>query len=183
MKRSNILTIAAVAALGVTLAGCQFAPPKPQLTPLQIQTMQTQTFHASKAKTFNAVMNALSNMGYRIQNSNMGGGYINATGQAHSQEQLSGGFKWHGIDICTSDSNCSKNQKQVTVTVSGSATINQLGAERTSVRLNFSNSKVTSGHMGQTYQNDQQVVDPNFYQNIFSHIRQSLFVGQATTNS
>lgn len=181
--RSTLLSTAVAAVLGATLAGCQFAPPKPKLTPLQIQTMQTQTFQADKTKTFNAVTNALENTGYTIQNSNAAGGYINVIGQSHSAKKLNGGFKWHGINICTSGKDCTKNENQVTSKAVGNITVNSAGANRTLVRLNFTNHDTTSGSQGQNFENDEQILDPTFYQGLFSQIRQSLFVGQAATGN
>lgn len=165
--------------LALLLGGCVPMPQQPALTPLQIQAMQSRTFHESRSKVFNATANALENMGYTIKNSNAAGGYINVEGSAHSEQVPDDGFNWHGMDVCVGNDNCGQNLDEVTVKPVGNVTVTSAGQGRTVVRLNFTNKQKTSSSRGQSSEDDQQILDPNFYNKIFNQIKQSLFVGSA----
>ena len=57
----SLLVASAIAIPALFLAGCM-PPPPPPLTPLQVQTLQTQSFNVSQKVAFTAVMNVFQNI-------------------------------------------------------------------------------------------------------------------------
>ena len=133
--------------MSVFIAGCAMAPPKPKLNPLQIQTMQSQDFTASKKQAFNAVMTVFQNDGYIIQTADLDTGFITAKSPTSGDERL-----------------------MVT------AFITAKSKKTTHIRLNFvKHVTVRQGRM--SYTKTIQVIDTSLYKKTFNDIRQQLFVG------
>lgn len=80
MKINNIAKLVIIPVIFSLLSGCfrlvgvdsQF------LTPLQLQTMQTQSFPVSKERLFYAAMITLEGLGYQVKTANLDGGTITA---------------------------------------------------------------------------------------------------------
>jgi len=127
------------------------------LTPLEIQTLQTREYKASKERVFASVMSVFQNLGYTILSANQATGLITAKSLLRSDAHY----------IAT-------------------AYVESIG-QMTHVRLSFvkkvSGSYWNSGfdyhdrdgHM-EKYKYERQVLDATLYQNIFEQIDSELFV-------
>src|SRR3990167_197933 len=62
----------------LSLAGCQYFTPAPQMTSLQIQSMQSRTFSVDKKIAFSSVMTVFQNLGYIIGSAEYNTGFITA---------------------------------------------------------------------------------------------------------
>ncbi len=127
----------------------------PQLTPLEIQSLQTREYTASKERVFASVMSVFQNLGYNIVSADQATGFINAKSLLQSNSQFT-----------------------------GTAFVETIG-NMTRVRLSFikkvSGSRWDSGfddkdgHM-EKYKYEKQVLDVSLYQNAFEQIDAELFV-------
>jgi hypothetical protein len=156
----------AVAAIAVTLA--LGAPPtfakdkKSEMTPLQLQAMQTKDFEANKEIVFASVMTVMQDAGYRIENADLATGIITGMGSSKGKMVYS---LWSGIG---------KSKKTPIV----SSYIEQIGP-MTRVRLNFVMAKVKSSLYGSQPQDEEPVLEAEVYQDAFSKIDQALFIRQS----
>jgi len=150
----------AVIGLAVTLGGCAVAP-KPTLTPLQIQSIQTREFESSKNIVFPSVLSVFQDLGYIIKTADKDTGLITAESTAKSDQASK---LWLGISKISQ--------------VSGTAFIETIG-KTTKVRLNFVLSNKTSNAYGQTDRQDEAIVKLDVYNNAFERIESAIFVRSA----
>ena len=156
----------AVAAVAVSLA--LGAPPtfakdkKAEMTPLQLQSMQTKEFESNKEIVFASVMTVLQDAGYRIENADLATGIITGMGSSKGKMVYS---LWSGFG---------KSKKTPIV----SSYIEQIGPV-TRVRLNFVMAKVKSSLYGSQPQDEEPVLEAEVYQDAFSKIDQALFIRQS----
>lgn len=138
----------------------------PQMTPLQIQSLQTHDFEAKKEDVFAAVVSVLQDAGYRIQSGDLATGLITAVGSTKSKTSynLFWGF--------------GKSKKTPIVT----AFIEQIGSI-TRVRLNFVMAKVKSTVYGSQPSDEEPVLDAAVYTDAFEKIEQNLFVRQGMVDT
>lgn len=158
--------MARLVALALTLAamgGCQPAA-KPPMTPLELQSLQTREFETTKKAAFAAVMTVFQDLGYVIESADIDTGFITAAGPTTD----TGNF-WSGV------AETSVNEK-----AKATAFVEERGARRARVRLNFVVSRQTSTKGGQTSSNDTPVHDAEMYQSVFNRIDQAIFVRSAT---
>ena len=123
-----------------------------------VQRWQTQDFHASKKKTFNAVMTVLQNYGYVIQTADYNTGFI--TGKSPTQ-----GGGW------------GNQQSTLSVTAFITST-KKKGKKYTHVRLSFVKHTVTHQHR-MSYTDSSQILSTSLYTKTFNAIRQQVFVAGA----
>jgi predicted small lipoprotein YifL len=141
------------------LAGCGTKPPpKPQLTPLQIEAMQTQSFNTAKRDTFDGIMTVLQNEGYVVQAANYDTGFITAKSAENLTRTAKDVFVSYN-EFVNAFITPVKDSKQ----------------KETKVRLNFVIHFSTSDKNG-TRTQDKAVSDPEVYKRAFNDIRQQLFV-------
>jgi hypothetical protein len=128
---------------------------QPQLTPLEIQTLQTREYKASKERVFASVMSVFQNLGYNIISADQATGFISA-----------------------------KSLLQSDTHYTATAFVETIGS-MTRVRLSFvkkvSGSRWDSGFDDKNghlvkYKHEQQVLDAPLYQNAFEQIDSELFV-------
>lgn len=138
------------------LTGCVTGPREPEMTPLQIQLMQTKVFNVSKRTAFDATVTVFQNLGYIISMANFDTGFITA------QSPKSTNF-WGNTTYNTS-----------------TAFVSQLKPDESSIRINFVNNSsqyINSGNGGgYSTQNDSPVLDAQAYVNAFNKIQQQIFV-------
>ena len=146
---------AILAAAALSLGACALYS-KPQLTPLEIQAMQTREFEAQKNVVFAGTMSVFQDLGYTIQNADRDTGLITAKSVAQSSHSF-----W------TSDN-------RVTQT-NATAFIERIG-KITKVRLNFVESLQSSSDTGQTNRKDTPILDAAVYQNAFERIESAIFI-------
>lgn len=136
----------------------------PQMTAMQIQSIQTKDFEGKKEEVFASVMSVLQDAGYRVENADLQTGLI--TGIGSSKGKLT-------LNLFTG---FGKTKKSPIVT----AYIEQIGPI-TRVRLNFVMAKVKSTVYGSQPQDEEPIMDPAVYQDAFEKIAQTLFVRQSMT--
>ena len=129
-----------------------------QMTPMEIQEMQTRQFEHEKRIVFNSVVSVFQDLGYVISQADLETGIITAEGTAQTDHALA---FFLGV---------SKNEQSV-----ASAFIEEIG-EETRVRLNFVIRSQSSGVYGQTGRDDEAVLDAEVYRNAFEQIEQAIFV-------
>lgn len=141
----------------ISLTACQMEP-EINLTPLEIQSMQTRTYDNKKEVVFPSVMSVLQDLGYAIKSADINTGLITAESTAKSNAAMK---FWLGI-------------AEVSQTTADSF-IEEING-RTKVRMNFINVVKQSSSWGQDDRKDQQILDPVPYQNAFEKIENAIFV-------
>ena len=162
MKKLIIL----VGLVAASVATPVLAKAKQELSPLQLQSMQTKEFEVTKDQAFGAVMTVLQDSGYRIQSGDVQSGLITGIGSTTGKMSYS---LWSGF-----------GKKKLTPIVS--AFIEQMGPV-SKIRLNFIMAKVKSTVYGSQPQDEEPVIDSAVYQDAFEKISQALFVRQSVMNS
>lgn len=162
MKKLIILLGFVVASVATPV----LAKAKQELSPLQLQSMQTKEFEVTKDQAFGAVMTVLQDSGYRIQSGDVQSGLITGVGSTTGKMSYS---LWSGF-----------GKKKKTPIVS--AFIEQMGPV-SKIRLNFIMAKVKSSVYGSQPQDEEPIIDSAVYQDAFEKISQALFVRQSLINS
>ena len=136
--------------IGCVLTACATTP---QMTPMEIQEMQTRDFEGGKKIVFNAVVSVFQDLGYVVNQADLETGIITAEGTT----QTDFGMALFGVN---------KNEQAV-----ASAFVEELGQE-TRVRLNF----VIRTRTGIAGRDDRAVLDHEVYQSAFERIEQAVFI-------
>lgn len=144
--------------LFILITGCETTKPKVNLTPLDIQSMQSRNYEHGKDIVFPSVMSVFQDLGYSINSADINTGLITAESAADSDKALK---FWLGI---TKVSQTKAN-----------AFIEEIGNE-TKVRINFVVTKKKSFGYGQTDREDEQILTPQPYQNAFEKIENAIFI-------
>lgn len=132
--------------------------PEINLTPLEIQSMQTRTYDNKKEVVFPSVISVLLDLGYAIKAADINTGLITAMSTAKSNAAMK---FWLGI-------------AEVSQTNADSF-IEEING-RTKVRINFINVVKQSSAYGQDDRTDQQILDPVPYQSAFDKIENAIFI-------
>jgi hypothetical protein len=161
----KIIANSALAGIMLALATPVAAKDKaPELSPLQLQAMQTKDFEAQKEAVFASVMTVMQDAGYRIENADLATGLITGIGSSKGKMTYS---LWSGFG---------KSKKTPIV----SSYIEQIGPT-TRVRLNFVMAKVKSTLYGSQPQDEEPIVEAEVYQDAFNKIDQALFIRSSMT--
>lgn len=144
--------------LFIFITGCETTKPTVNLTPLEIQSIQSRSYEHSKDIVFPSVMSVFQDLGYSINSADINTGLITAESAADSDKKLK---FWLGI---TKVSQTKAN-----------AFIEEIGNE-TKVRINFVVTKKKSFGYGQTDREDEQILTPQPYQNAFEKIENAIFI-------
>jgi hypothetical protein len=185
------------------VTACAVEPPEPQKTPLEIRELQTRSYDTKDIKmVIKAVMHALQDDNFIIQQANMDLGLLTAEKEVEFKEEEGGEFSWGkalavgavviaiGAAIILSsgknssshssgggaDINVGKNESTFknTVITEASANISEFG-EQTRVRINFQ-VKVLDNHGGSS--EVKQIQEGQFYQTFFSKVDKAVFLGK-----
>lgn len=148
--------IAAIVVVGF-LAACN---PPPQMTPLEIQSMQTRSFTASYNNTFASTMSVFQDLGYTVTNADKDTGLISA--QSATDNNVA-------FQIFTGST--------LNTQTAATAFIERLKGKSV-VRLNFVQKSKTSSGWGQTDARDTPILDVTIYQNAFERIENAIFLRQ-----
>ena len=140
------------------LVGCETTKPTVNLTPLEIQSMQSRSYDHPKDVVFPSVMSVFQDLGYSINSADMATGLITAESTAASNKALK---FWLGI---TKVSQTKAN-----------AFIEEISGQ-TKVRINFVITNKKSDWYGQTDREDNQILTPEPYQNAFEKIENAVFI-------
>jgi hypothetical protein len=163
----SIFAAALASALVAAIAVPSYAKDKtPQMTPLQIQSMQTHEFDAPKEDVFASVVSVMQDAGYRIENAEIQTGIITSVGSTKAKLNYNIFFGF------------GKSKK----TPMATAFVEQIG-KTTRVRLNFVMAKVKSTIYGSQPQDEEPVLDQSVYSDAFEKIEQALFVRRSMLES
>lgn len=155
--------------LAILLAICgspAVAKKKPELTPMELQAIQSREFETDKSSAFGAVMTVIQDLGYTVESADLNSGFITA----YSPTENKTGF-FEALAGVTSSGNT-----RVT------AFIMQMPSKMTRVRLNFLNSKDSSSIYGQSSKKDKPILDAAVYTTAWDKIDEALFVMTALTD-
>ncbi len=147
--------------LALLVSGCAMKK-VPELTPLQIQALQTRDFTTSKNVVFPSVISVFQDLGYTIKNADKETGIIMAESAAKSD---SASRIWLGVSSVSQ--------------TSATAFVEEIG-KTTKVRLNFVTSNNKSYGYGQTDREDTPILDAPTYQNAFERIENAIFVRKSS---
>lgn len=153
----------AIAATSFVVANPALAKKAPELTPMELQAIQSREFETNKENLFGAVMTVLQDLGYQVQSADLQTGFITAVSATQNKTNFLmalGG-----------------------VTASGNTKVTcflqSMPSGMTRVRLNFLNTKNISSSYGQNSQNDKPILDATIYRNAWEKIDEALFVSGA----
>lgn len=157
------MTAVAIAASLMATAGPASAARDPELTPMQLQALQTREFDTSKETLFAAVVSVFQDLGYQLENADMGSGFITASSANRRR---------------TNFGNMLMGQR-ASGNTRATAFIEQMPNGRARVRLNFLNTRRTSSMYGQSHASDRPVLDAATYTATWEKIDEALFVRSA----
>jgi len=162
MNRPNCSCLIALALI-VMLGACATAPPAPEMTPVEIQNMQTRTYEHDLNVVFRSVVSVFQDLGYTVKQADTNAGFIQADGNADSNEALK---FWLGATQTT--------QTKAT------AFVEKIG-EKTHVRISFVETVEKSTAYGAEDRQETQIILAEIYQNAFERIENAIFVRTSTT--
>lgn len=140
---------------------------QPELTPMQLQALQSREYQTTKDQVFSSVMSVFQDLGYQISAADMGSGFITA-GSANKNKT---GF-WEAMGGISSSGS-----------TRATAFVETMPSGLTRARLNFLNTKNSSSSYGRSSANDKPVLDPRTYQIAFERVEQALFERGALTKT
>ena len=149
-KNIRILAIAFLSC--IIFSGCEFLTPPPEMTSLQIQSIQSREFETSKKIAFGSVMTVFQDLGYIVNSAEYNTGFITAE-SPNSNDFFTG------------------NQK-----MKATAFIEELDNGNTKIRLNFVKHIEYSQQNGGIITRDVAVQTPETYQEAFTKIQEQIFI-------
>lgn len=162
----KILLVAALLGLG-TMNAQAGARKAPELTPMELQALQSREYQTTKDQVFSSVVSVFQDLGYQIGGADMATGFITA-GSANKNKtgflEAMAGMRSSGGSRVT-------------------AFVETMPSGLSRVRLNFMNTKNSSGMYGSSSSKDTAVLDPKTYQVAFEHIEEALFERGALTKT
>jgi hypothetical protein len=157
----------AVAVLLLITAAPTAAARQPQLTPLELQALQTHEYETTKENLFAAVVSVFQDLGYQLENADLASGFITANSPTERR---------------TSILNALAGQR-ASGNTRATAFVEQMPNSRARVRLNFLNTRSTSGWYGQHDRRDRPVLDAATYNAAWEKIDEALFVRGAVADT
>lgn len=142
----------------VLVTGCMATAKKPEMTPLQIQSLQSREYESKKDIVFPSIISVFQDIGYTISNADIQTGLISA--ESSSQSDFMSKF-WLGMTKVS--------QTKAT------AFVEQIG-DKTRARLNFVEIKKSSSGWGQSDREDTPLLDSKLYENAFNKIENAIFM-------
>ena len=154
------IKLALVAMVLALVTGCM-GTSKVNLTPIEIQSMQSRQYENDQKVVFKSVISVFQDLGYSISDADIATGLITADSAAESDATSK---------FFTGMSKVSQTKV--------SAFVEQIG-DITNVRLNFVESAKSSSEYGQTDREDNAILDVAVYNNAFERIENAIFVRSA----
>ena len=139
----------------------------PALTPMELQSLQSREFKTSKDQVFSSVVSVFQDMGYQISAADMSSGFITAGSPSKNKTSF---FEALGGAV-------SSGASRVT------AFVETMPSGLTRARLNFMNTKNTSGQFGGASAKDTPILEPKTYQLAFERVEEALFERGALTKT
>lgn len=140
-----------------SLGGCA-TNQQVQLTPMEIQALQTRQFETSKEVAFRSVVSVFQDLGYTLSEADLETGIVVASSTSETRTD------W----VFTGATYTSQTR--------ATATVEQLNSDTTNVRLNFVTGTNQSTIYGQNAQRDTAILDPAPYQQAFERIENAIFI-------
>lgn len=140
---------------------CTIVPVQPEMTPLEIQSIQSRYYPESQNIVFRSVISVFQDLGYTIKSADASTGFIQANSSARSNELLR---------LSTGETETKQTKATGFVERVGSKTL---------VRLNFITTRETSTALGAHDRNEIPVLEAQTYRNAFERIEHAIFVRQA----
>lgn len=130
----------------------------PELTPLELQSLQTREYETGKEVAFSSVMSVFQDLGYTVESANKDTGFITAfsASDSHHDWLLTG--------------------NKYTTQTRATAFVEPTGENTSRVRLNFVTGTEASAWYGQHSKKDKPILDPAIYQAAFEKIDNAIFV-------
>lgn len=159
MSNIKFFTLA-VAVTSSILSGCAVSPPPKEKTSLEIQALQAKSFEADKKTAFNSVVSVLQDLGYIIVSASIETGFITAESVVKNDTGI--------LDAMVNV----RRESRVAVT----ASVEEMKAKSTKVRLNFVSRQKRSAAYGQQANDDTPLMDTKIYENAFEKIGEAIFI-------
>lgn len=168
--RSRIAVSILALHMTLGLSSCiELDRPGPQLTALEVQSIQKRDFDVNYAIAFASVLSVFQDLGYIIDDADKDTGFITARSPAEDA-----GFGW--VELFVDDES---GDIAITRRTKSTAVIEALTDERTSIRLNFVVGETQSSRQG-TATRDEPILEPDIYRNAFDKIEDAIFIREGT---
>ena len=135
------------------------------MTSMELQALQSHEYETTKEILFASVVSVFQDLGYQLSNADMSSGFITASSPMKNKTSF-----WDALGSSSGSGNT-----KVT------AFVEQMPGGRARVRLNFVNSKTTSGMWGASSSQDKPVLDAMTYKVAWDKIDEAVFTRTATT--
>lgn len=153
-----------VAGLALVTAPAAYGKKKPELTSMEIQAIQSHEYETTKEVLFASVVSVFQDLGYQLANADMASGFITASSPMKNKTSF--------LDALAKQ----RGSGNTKVT----AFVEQMPGGTARVRLNFVNSKTTSGMWGGSTGEDKPLLDPQTYKVAWDKIDEAVFTRTAT---
>jgi len=152
--------------VGVSLAisAPAIAKKKPELTPMELQALQSHEYETSKEVLFASVVSVFQDLGYQLENADMPSGFITAASATRNKTSF--------MDVLAKQTSSGNTR--------ATAFVESMPSGMARVRLNFLNSKSSSSMWGHQDKEDKPILDPQTYKIAWDKIDEAIFVRNAT---
>ncbi|MFZ2995216.1 hypothetical protein [Sphingobium sp.] len=154
----------ALAGIALVITPAAYAKKKPELTPMEIQALQSHEYETTKEVLFASVVSVFQDLGYQLANADVASGFITAASPMKNKTSF--------LDALASQQG-SGNTKVT-------AFVEQMPGGAARVRLNFVNSKNISGAWGRSSAEDKPIFDTVTYKSAWDKIDEAVFTRTAT---
>jgi hypothetical protein len=161
MRLKSLLLIGAFA---LTSTSVVEAKKKPVLTPMELQALQSREYETTKEVLFASIVSVFQDLGYQLENADMPSGFITASSATTNRTSF--------MDVLAKQSSSGNTR--------ATAFVEAMPNGMARVRLNFLNSKSSSGMWGQQNKQDKPILDPQTYRIAWDKIDEAIFVRNAT---
>jgi len=161
LKTKSVL--AAIAAISIFGACPASAKKAPELTPMELQAIQSKEFQTTRELLFASAMSVFQDLGYTINSADVQTGFISASSPVVNKTNFwgaMGGVPSQGLTKST-------------------AFIEALPNGYARIRINFLTSVETTYGYGQRIQRETPILDPAPYRTAWEKIDEALFVRNA----
>jgi len=159
------ITTATAAIMLIAATGCA-STKAPELTPLEIQSLQTREYEHPKNVVFPSVISVFQDLGYTIKSVETEAGTV--TAQSTTKNTTSAGAVFAAAFF-------GGRANQTNAKTLATASVEEIG-DITKVRLNFVVENKSSSGWGQNTEQSEAILDAQIYQNAFERIESAIFV-------
>jgi len=138
------------------MVGCASSP-STQMTPLEIQALQTREYETSKHIAFASTLTVFQDLGYIIESADEDTGFITAASPTDTK------LNWWTF---------AKDSQTTRVT----SFVEEMRPNYTRVRVTFVNSKSSSSSYGQYSEKDTVIFEAGAYEAVFNRVGNEIFV-------